>query len=323
MTCCQQATGLEATRNSLPSPPRRAKTSKGDAGLATPSDDSVDSAKAGPQSLTATGLKMTLNGVEPLGPDSRMTWQTVTRDFIEANVWKTQDKVDKLQVNVNFANQDPPFISRRRLTDDITGGGSSLRRTLARILQEKQLGITFDVDMVLESNEPGNALNLVTTAFDADGKRADYIQRLKETGDPAFASVSMNTSLEPTSAPATTGGKTIGIIVGITIVVLIIVGCVAYVIQGQRSTGSEPQDVSDAKCATDDESSSPEEEHPVPVPEPEDPMPRTSPPLGTRRNDDIPQTIVVDDASTYFDGNISVAWSLDTENQATQISNLS
>ena len=192
-----------------------------------------------------------------------------------------------------------------------------------RVLQEQQLGITFDVDMVLESKEPGNALDLVTSAFDTDQKRADYVQRLKETGDPAFASVSMDTNLESTASPATTGGKTIGIIVGIAIVVLIIVGCVAYVMQGHRTSESEEQVVSDAKCATDDESSSPEEEHPVPVPQPEDPRPRTSPPLGTRRNDDIPHTIVVDDASTYYDGNISVAWSLDTENQATQISNLS
>ena len=108
--------GRATPRTLLPSPPRRAKTTKGDVGPATPSDDSVGSAKVGPQTLTVTGLKMTLNGVEPLGADSRMTWQGVTRDFIEANVWETQNKVDKLQVNVNFDNQDPPFVSRRRLT---------------------------------------------------------------------------------------------------------------------------------------------------------------------------------------------------------------
>lgn len=296
---------------------RRAKSTKGS--TSNPNDNGADSSKMGPQSLTATGLKMTLSGVDPLDAESRMTWQDVTRDFIEADIWENQKKVDKVDVNVYFDRQDPPFVSRRVLQEDISNG--SLQRILVRVLQEQDLDITFDVDMVVESKEPGNAFNYVSNAFDTDQKRAAYIQNLRATGDPAFGSASMNANLVSTAAP-TTAGKTIGIIVGISIVVLIIVGCVAYVIHGNRANESITQEVTPAtKNETDDESSYPEED-PVPVPQPVAPRPTAPPRSEARRGDDIPRTILVDDASTYFDGNVSVAWSMDTENQATQISSL-
>ena len=256
-----------------------------------------------PQTLTVPGLEMTLSGVAPLDSQSRITWQDITRGFVEADILNTIQGIVSLKVDVYFDHQDPPFQSRRQLSN--TGD----QQPLSRLLVGQELAIMFDVNMLIESKDGGNhdVLNYVTSSFNDAQKRAAYIQELKATGDPAFTSASMSANLVPNSTTSPSNGKKIGIIVGITIVVLIIFGCVAFVLHGNKTNAMATQVVPEVEDDKDDESL------------PEAPMAsaQTDESSDTASNG-IPMTIMVDDnESQYFGGNVSVAWSLDTERQAT------
>jgi len=293
---------------------RRVKNTKGSSTNSSGTNNSgadPSASNAAPLTLTATGLKMMLSGVDPLEAASRMTWQDTTRDFIEADMLDTQKGIDKLQVNVYFDRQDPPNASQRR----------KLRRSLNRLLQQQALSVIFDVDMTIESKDGNhNAFNHVTNAFSTDEKRALYIQKLKATGDPAFASASMDTNLVSTASGA--NGKKIGIIVGVTILVLIIFAGVAFVLHGNKANATTTQVVPEVENDKDDEESQTQpEESPRTSPQLRPSEPRSGAPPETPVRNGVPRTVLVDDSSQYFDGNVSVGWSVDTENY-TQISNL-
>lgn len=302
---------------------RRIKSTKG-SGTKTNDDNDVSSSKMGPQTLTVTGLQMTLSDVSPLDSGSRMTWQDVTRDFIETDIWESEKDIKNLKVDIYFDRQDPPYESRELTSTD----GRSLVR---RFLPESELTITFDVDMVVESKDARifNAFDLVSNAFNTEKKRAAYMQELRATFDPAFESASMNTNLVSSAAPAS-NGRRIGIIVGVMILVLVIIAGVLYALHGNRTNNNETTtqvvpELNDKDA--DDTSASSEVPQIVPdaprvsTSRPNVSAPAESPSAASRRSNGIPRTIVIDDESQYYDGTVSVAWSMDTENQ-TQISNI-
>lgn len=295
---------------------RRAKSTKGSE---SNDNDPSSSTKNGPLTLAASGLQMTLSGLEPLDANSIQTWQDVTRDFVAADIWETQKKVKELDLSINFMNQDPPFESRRLRNLATT--------SVRRVLQESsELGITFNVDMVIESKEAAslNAFNLVESAFNVEQKRAMYMEKLRSTGDPAFASATLETSIV-SSAAAPSKGRNIGIALAITIVLVIIIAVLIYILHGNRTNAGTTQVMPENETTKEEEESLPESPRVV-SPRPTAPRstatsPQESPQVPTRNG--IPRTIFVDDGSQYFNGDVSVAWSMDTESQAqTQISNL-
>ena len=286
---------------------RRVKSPKGS------KDNELTGSVSGRQTLMVSDLKMMLRGIEPLGKDSRKIWEATTKEFIQADIWNSQKNIKQLDLNVNLARQDPPYQSRRQL-----------QQTLNRLLQDSELSVFFQVDMAIESKDGASydAFNLVSNAFNTNEKRAAYMSELRATGDPAFGdSVNMKSNIVSAASPAADGRK-IGIIVGIVILALIVIGVVAFVLHGNRTNTAATQIAPDVENDKDDEQDS-ESTQESPRASPQQPRVTRPIPADEPIRNNIPATILVDDSSQYFDGDVSVAWSFDTETQPTRITQIS
>lgn len=157
-----------------------------------------------PLVLKATGITMTLVGVDSLDKDSWLVWEKVTGKFIRSDIKTSLKEVDRLEVSILLVSQDPP------LPED---SGQALTKSEApRTLKEQKL--TLDVDILIQSiAEVEDAEIFVANAFSSESKQTSYLQKLRGTGYPSFANVErMSVKVRPSlSRPSENEKMAIGI----------------------------------------------------------------------------------------------------------------
>jgi hypothetical protein len=176
---------------------------------------------------------MTLGGVEPLDKDSWLAWGKVTGNFIRSDINSTRKEVDRLEVSVLLVAQDPPFDE---------GSGRVLRKSDARRTQVKEQELTFDVDILIQSDvEVQDAKNYVADAFNSEAKQASYLKKLRATGFPSFANVvTMSVNVRPSSSKTSTNEKmAIGIMAASMLVAVIFLCITLFVLHGNKAHAVE------------------------------------------------------------------------------------
>lgn len=293
------------------------KTPKGDPDdpVAVPSKtktpEDLDITEEPVQVVKATGLTMTLGGVDPLDTEAQNAWEKVTRDFIVHDIMGVSTKLDQLEVSITFESQNPPYEGKERKL--ITAGvhGTRKSRALAEV-REMIVQITFDVGIEIESESSNHDANrYVAHAFNSDAKEIAYMRKLVATGDSAFVdvgSVEVDAKLVPTDARK--DAKEIGAIVGFSVMGFLCFFTICYIIFGTNASGTvedtnvdEKDHDSDKHAKTETDSVSSDEED-----------------LNQKSTRRLPAGMPPDDASVvsyYYDGNISVMWSMDTDIAAT------
>lgn len=266
---------------------------------------------------TATGLTMKLGGVKPLDMEGREIWEDVTRDFIEADIVSLTKELDDLEVSVDFVSQNPPYKpdSRQLATSGVRGTHNT--RTLFGT-RENAVEITFNVvvDIASEVEDP-NANRYVAHAFRSDATKVAYMRRLLATNYDAFlyiGSITVDAKLAPDEKEK--GAMEIGAIVGFAIMglTLVVMGVVFLVLLRRRRTITDDssmevvddKDHESAKHTRTDTASVSSEDDVV--------LNKFNRYRATA--DEYSLASKADEvslASRYYDGNISVAWSMDTD----------
>lgn len=263
--------------------------------------------------VKATGLTMLLGGVDPLDLEALAEWEEVTRDFIEDDITRLNEELDQLEVSVIFDFQDPPYEGEtRQLKKTEVRGTHAQARTLVAGLRIMKVEIAFDIAIeILSEAKNHNANRYVAHAFSSDTRKSMYMRKLLATGNPAFANVgtvSVDANLPTPSAELE--GKEIGAIVGFAILGVVCLATIFFILYGTRSgmnsndedSGDSRDQASGKQAKTDTVSVSSEEDGTLP---PEAPSLT------------LPHAIMSGDeaslASHYYDGNISVAWSMATD----------
>lgn len=254
--------------------------------------------------VKAKGLTMTLGGVDPLHSEAQAIWEDVTRDFIGTDIETLTKELKQLEVFVRFDSQNPPYEARSR---QLTTAGVRGTQASRELMREMVVDIIFDVGIEIESETKSpDANRYVAHAFNSDIKKIAYMRKLIASGDPAFqmiGSVTVDAKLSPVQSEK--GAMEIGAIVGFAIMGLLCVATIGYVLYGTRAArNNEDEDEdhgSDKNARTETASVSSNEGAPKGDSSPQVSRPRA----GTADELSL--------ASQYHEGNISVAWSLDTD----------
>ena len=277
----------------------------------TPEEEDLDIDGKPVKVVKATGLTMTLGGVDPLDSKARNAWEEVTRDFIGQDIMRVSPELDELEVSVAFNSQDPPYEGdvRKLTTTGVRGAGEPRALSDAR---EMIVQITFDVGIEIESGSSNHDANrYVAHAFNSGTREIAYMRKLLATGNPAFADVgAVEVDAKLFSSGTGNDAKEIGAIVGFAVMGLLCLFTILYILYG-TSTGGNVEDAnvdekdhnSDKQTKTDIDSVSSDEEDP-----------------NEKSTYRLPAAMSPDEASLvshYYDGNISVAWSMDTDIPAT------
>lgn len=278
---------------------RREKSTKT---LGSESKGNEDSTKSSTRSSTglvtakATGLSMTLGGVNPLDEKARKAWKDVTLEFIGEDIMRLSRELNQLEVSVKFVSQSPTYKGASRKLDSI---------------RQMMVEISFDVVIKIESEiENHNANKYVAHAFSSDARKIVYMRKLLATGNPAFfniGAVSVDANLVPDTNESKKDAKEIGAIVGFAVMGVVCVAAIVCVLYGTNRTnmvdvGENDEDRehgSNKQSRTETDSVSSEGDPPSEA--------------GVYK---LPGGVMPDEESLvshYYEGNISVAWSLDTD----------
>ena len=251
--------------------------------------------------IKGAGLTMKLGGVDPLNPGAIAIWEDVTRDFIEEDIMTISNELNQLDVTVHFVSQYPPFErAKRRL--EISGVHLDIRPRSLLGVPGRTAEITFDVGIAIDSEVANPNVNIyVAHAFNSDPRKTVYMRRLLATENAAFADIG-SISVDPNLGSVETqkDAKKIGSIVGFAVMGFACIAIMFSVLFGMKSNASNDDEDKDqgspvhTKTVTATSSSDDDE--------PAEPA-----------NDGIPASVTADDGSYYYDGNVSVTWSMDTD----------
>jgi len=207
-----------------------------------PTSSTTDPPALPVQTVEAVGMVMSLTDVPPLNDLAQADWVEITRGHLMDEA-KDSFGFEKLKVNVTMVSQNPPYTGNRRL--------------LRHLQASQQQKITFNAIYAVETSlELDDVTPIISSAFESNGQKARYLEKLKNSGDDAFQSASFVSVESPNidsakdADPGSSGRNStnIGFIVGLVIggLVLLVIGVALFVRRRNNRPAEAPKGSTDA-----------------------------------------------------------------------------